>query len=120
MLKFKRLAAFLVALGCAVLLAGCGGGKPDITPSATGVEPKVVVSAIDNRYNPQRVQVRVGEAVRWDFQGGAKHDVVEPSGLFVSDLVRTGSFTHVFTKPGVYNYYCSIHPEMRGTVEVVE
>ncbi|RRD35779.1 amicyanin [Leucobacter sp. OH2974_COT-288] len=120
-MKLKKVFGATVALVVAASsLSGCTAQKPDLTPSADGVTPAVVVQAIDNRYEPREVTVRVGEAVRWDFLGGAKHDVVEPNGLFVSDLVRSGSFTHVFTEPGEYAYDCSIHPEMRGLVKVVQ
>jgi len=31
---------------------------------------------------------------------------------------RDGSFSFTFEEPGTYEYYCSIHPYMTGTVIV--
>jgi plastocyanin len=36
----------------------------------------------------------------------------------VSELVTSGSYTHLFTEEGDYPYLCSIHPEMKGVVRV--
>lgn len=35
------------------------------------------------------------------------------------DAPPNDSFSVTFTEPGVYEYYCALHPEMRGVVEVV-
>jgi plastocyanin len=29
-----------------------------------------------------------------------------------------GTFSHRFTKPGSYDYLCTLHPNMAGTIEV--
>jgi plastocyanin len=34
-------------------------------------------------------------------------------------LNHNGQFTHTFTTPGAYDYICSIHPFMHGSVTVV-
>ncbi|WP_167143633.1 cupredoxin domain-containing protein [Canibacter zhoujuaniae] len=118
--KSGRIIGLAMAGLLAVGVAGCSPTKPEVTASAEGVTAAVEVSAVDNAYYPQTVTVKVGEAVRWTFDGGAKHDVVAADGSFVSELQKDGSFTHVFTEPGKYDYDCSIHPEMRGTVIVEE
>ena len=33
-------------------------------------------------------------------------------------LDTDGQFTHVFTKPGTYDYFCAVHPKMTGTIVV--
>ena len=41
------------------------------------------------------------------------------TGDFYSGLFKPGqSWTHTFTKPGVYNYFCTIHPWMEGIINV--
>lgn len=115
-----RGAAGAAVLAALAALAGCSPAKPEPTPSDDGVEPAVVVRAVDNAYEPAEVEVRVGEAVRWDFEGGQEHDVVSEDRSFVSELLPEGSYTHVFESAGEFAYLCSIHPEMRGLVTVVE
>ena len=38
---------------------------------------------------------------------------------FKSPALDTGeAFSYVFSKPGTYHYFCSLHPHMQGTVVV--
>ncbi len=115
----KKFYGAVSALLLCFTLASCAN-KPEPTPSAEGIAPAVTVQAYDNGYEPKTITVKVNEAVKWNFVGSAKHDVVAADGSFVSGLTKSGSYTHVFTKPGTYEYKCSIHPEMRGTVIVEE
>ena len=106
----------VVALG---LVTACSSQvKPDVVPSAEGVDAAVVVTVIDNRYEPALVEIEVGDAVRWEFQGSMEHDVVGADGSFVSDLTTKGSYTRVFDTAGEFAYDCSVHPEMTGIVRV--
>ena len=70
------------------------------------------------------VTIRVGDAVRWTFQGEV-HSVTSglpgvPDGRFDSGLRNPGdTFRWVFPTPGTYRYFCQVHPEeMHGTVIV--
>lgn len=117
----RRVGAALAALLLAVSLSACsgaGGGKPEVVPSATGVEPVVTVHVIDNRYEPAQVEIEAGQAVRWVFAGVMEHDVVAEDGSFVSELVTEGEYIAVFHEAGEWAYDCSIHPEMTGVVSV--
>ncbi len=115
---------FMHALGAAVtvgLLAGlaaCAATKAEVTPSADDADPAVTVRAYDNAYDMPEVDITEGEAVRWVFEGQNEHDVVAQDASFVSELMRQGSFTHVFNEAGSYEYDCSIHAEMKGVVNV--
>lgn len=113
-----RIAAFALAAGLAVGLAGCGGGKPELVPSDDAANPVVTIAVIDNRFEPAEVEIEAGQAVRWVFMGVDKHDVVAADGSFVSELVTEGEYTHVFENAGEFPYDCSIHPEMTGVVTV--
>ncbi len=49
----------------------------------------------------------------------APHTVRADDGSFHSAAMDTGErFSETFTKPGVYGYFCSIHPKMVGKVIV--
>lgn len=109
-----------VAAAGTLALAGCVQPKPPVVPSAgPDVKPVVQITVVDNEYHPAEVTIRPGDAVEWIFQGhSADHDVVADDRSFVSELMREGSYVHVFEKAGTFGYDCSIHPEMRGTITV--
>lgn len=109
----------LAVAGCtAAGLTSCSASKPEAVPSDTGVEPAVTVRVVDNRFEPARAEVMPGQAVRWVFEGTNNHDVVAADGSFVSELMQSGEYVHVFDAPGEFLYDCSIHPEMTGVVAV--
>lgn len=99
-------------------LSACAPQKPDLVPSDSSSSPTVTVYAIDNRFEPQNVEIEVGQSVRWVFTGTSEHDVVAQDGSFVSELMVSGEYIHVFDEAGTYAYDCSIHPEMIGSVTV--
>lgn len=109
----------LLGLGAVLALSGCAPAKPELVPSDDGVKAVVTVRVYDNAYEPAEVTITPDQAVRWVFEGPADHDVVADDGSFVSELVREGDYTHLFSEEGSYEYDCSIHPEMRGVVHVV-
>lgn len=112
-------AVALLAVFALVTLSGCAATKPELVPSDDGVKAVVTVRVIDNAYEPAEVEIAPGQAVRWVFEGGMEHDVVAEDGSFVSELVTSGSYTHLFEDAGEFSYDCSIHPEMTGVVRVV-
>ncbi len=87
------------------------------TPAATITGPHVV---IDNfSFGPQVITITVGTTLTWINQDDTPHTVTSTDKLFSSGALDTGdTFTHQFTKPGKYNYYCMIHPKMTATVVV--
>jgi plastocyanin len=81
----------------------------------------------DHVYDPADVTVKAGDTVTWTFAddggvpGGAPvtgHDVVFKS--FRSEIIVQGTYSHTFTEEekGVNEYFCSLHPKMKGTVTV--
>jgi plastocyanin len=98
--------AFLVGL----LYAGCGPAHAD---EAT------VVLAHDFMFAPATLTITSGSTVTWTNHDQEPHTVVSTSGLFRSGALDTDeSFSFRFDKPGTYQYACSIHPRMVGTVVV--
>jgi len=76
-------------------------------------------------YVPNAVTVSPNTSVSWTNQDTSSHTITSgdfttgPSGQFDSGLLNTGTtFTHQFTTPGVYTYYCTIFPFMSGLVNV--
>jgi len=75
---------------------------------------------IDNfSFGPAAVTVPVGTTVTWTNQDDIPHTVVSTDDVFKSKALDTDDkFSFVFTKPGTYSYFCSIHPKMTGQIIV--
>jgi plastocyanin len=75
-------------------------------------------------FQPNLVQVSVGSTVTWTNDDAQPHIVssgenATPSGLFESPLMApAATFEHTFTEAGEYPYFCLLHPNMVGTVQV--
>jgi plastocyanin len=132
------LAAFV--LGSVATLAACGGDASahddttvaDTTVAASSADTPattgdvVAVIALDNSFRPQALEVHVGDTVSWENRGNNDHNVLSVEtgewGVEVTGFAPGAVYTHVFTEPGEYAYYCSIHGSttagMVGTVTV--
>lgn len=72
-------------------------------------------------YEPAKVEVEVGTTVTWVNNGAQTHTVTDDDGAFDSgDMAPGDKFTYTFKKAGVFNYNCTPHPWMKGTVSVHE
>lgn len=70
-------------------------------------------------FSPASITVKAGTSVTWTNQDQDAHTVTSTSNAFGSKALNTGaSYTYTFTKPGTYNYLCTIHPFMTATVVV--
>jgi len=79
------------------------------------------VSISNFSFNPQNMQVRVGETVTWQNKDGTNHTVTSDNGIFDSgSIAPISSFALQFNQPGTYSYHCSIHPNMTGTITVTQ
>jgi plastocyanin len=78
------------------------------------------VKVKDDYFSPKTLTVGKGAKVTWSWAGYKYHNVSVESGpvKFHSRTQVRGSFSHVFTKPGTYHLYCTIHPNMKMTIVV--
>jgi plastocyanin len=68
---------------------------------------------------PQRITVKPGTTVTWTNDDDDSHTVASSAKLFKSGPLDTGDkFSFTFTTPGTYAYFCSVHPQMTGTIVV--
>lgn len=79
------------------------------------------VGIADFRFSPSYTRVEPGDSVRWT-QRGSVHTVTSRKGApesFNSGDLSTGAmFEMTFLVAGRFPYHCTIHPEMRGVVQV--
>jgi plastocyanin len=98
------------------------------TPSGTeGSAPQAPVApAGPNEVNidgfafaPATLTVKAGTTVTWTNKDEDPHTVVDNGGAFRSQALGSGG-TYSFTFPtaGTFDYICSVHPFMHGTVVV--
>ena len=94
-----------------------------IDDQPTGGPPptEATVTLIDESFQPPALEVAVGASVTWEnIDGDDDHTVTADDGAFNSGVMPVGSaFEHTFEAPGIFPYFCAIHPEMVGTITVV-
>ena len=75
-------------------------------------------------YDPEILDITVGTTVVWDNVDTTVHTVTsgiapETDGIFDSGMMSAGDvFEFTFTDAGTYDYFCTFHPWMIGTVNV--
>lgn len=74
---------------------------------------------------PSAVDIRAGDTVSWTNHDASSHTVTSgspstgPTGVFDSSLMISGeTFEYTFEEPGVYEYYCLVHPWALGVIRV--
>lgn len=88
--------------------------------AASGAAAEEVVVRIDNfTFNPAEITVKPGTQVVWENGDDIPHVVVEDNAKFRSAVLDSGDkFSLAFTQPGEINYFCALHPHMKGKVVV--
>ncbi|QXH60323.1 cupredoxin domain-containing protein [Pseudomonas azerbaijanorientalis] len=70
-------------------------------------------------FGPKDLNVAVGTKVTWVNDDEIPHTVAETHKLFRSAALDTGdSYSWVFDKPGEFEYFCALHPQMIGKIVV--
>jgi plastocyanin len=114
----RRLVA---AAAVAAAALGVGGGSiasaqhmhEDMSAPADAVTVQFAAFA------PPQINVLAGDTVRWTNASIRVHTVTAVDGSFASPrLVSTDMYEHAFPTTGSYAYYCTLHPFMRGEVDV--
>ncbi|HEY2607902.1 cupredoxin family copper-binding protein [Paraburkholderia sp. RL18-103-BIB-C] len=70
-------------------------------------------------FSPMALTIKAGSTVTWKNLDGEPHTVVNDAGMFRSAaLDQNDSYQYKFDKPGVYNVFCGIHPNMKEKITV--
>jgi amicyanin len=115
--------ALLVAVG---LFAWWQASQRPTTERVVHTEDQTVAIE-DFAFTPSTLTVKKGVTVTWENRDAVGHNVLADDatnggGLPAeADLLNEGeSFSVTFDQVGTYSYHCGPHPNMKGTVEVVE
>ena len=77
----------------------------------------------DPKCDPELV-INRGETVSWQNQDSESHNILsgiipESDGIFDTNLLKSGqSYAFVFKESGEFDYFCSVHPWVTGTIKV--
>jgi plastocyanin len=88
---------------------------PDPPPEQPAAPVTVAIQAF--AFQPESTRVRVGDEVTWANNDPTTHNATG-SGWATATLPAGGSSAVRFDAPGTYEYRCTIHPSMRGTIIV--
>jgi len=125
--------------------AGCGGGDDDTSPASSTESTGTTAEAGDDSgaggnapapsgdavrsaeveiedfsYRPDPVTIEEGGKVIWKNRDSVPHTATAADGSFDTGTIEEDKLkSETFKEPGTYEYVCSIHPQMHGTVEVV-
>src|SRR5215472_6061911 len=113
----NRRAALLFGLISLNLLLVVRANEMAITSVITK-ENKIEIK--DFMFNPPTITVKTGEKITWINRDEEPHTVVSVGKKFQksSALDTDQQFTITAGAPGTYEYFCSVHPKMTGTIVV--
>lgn len=75
------------------------------------------VLMINNTFSPKVFTVAAGTTVMWVNEDSVAHNV--ESDVFSSGILNEGdTFEHTFDTAGTFEYECTLHPGMTGTIVV--
>ena len=87
------------------------------------VAVSIVGNSGGNSYNPNPIEIKVGDTVTWINNDSSPHTVTSSSSnddssiIFDSGVLRESeTFSFTFNMEGEHPYYCTLHPNMVGTV----
>src|SRR4051812_7639259 len=92
---------------------------PGDTSAAARTGPTVKASLKNIAFQPSRIEITVGTTVAWTNNDAVEHTVTAIDRSFDSGNMSPGAtWQYTFTKPGTYQFFCVVHPFMKGVVIV--
>lgn len=114
---FHRVRVVALAVSLAAVLMACGSDVLErrANPASGTAAASVVID--DMAFSPKTIEISVGDTMAWTWKDDAVHDVAFDDAV-ASPKQESGTWHWTFDRPGSYDYVCSLHPNMRGTVVV--
>ena len=99
---------------------GAGAAVACVASAIAFAVPAEQHITIDNfSFKAPTLTVPVGTTVVWQNDDDIAHNIVALDGTFRSAALDTeDKFTFLFKEAGTFEYFCSLHPRMRGEVVV--
>jgi plastocyanin len=91
-----------------------------IASAHVGIAGEVVqVTINDLAFSPAEITVKAGDTVEWVNNDFIDHTATATSGEWDVMIVAGQSARQEMTKPGTIKYFCRAHPDMTGTITIV-
>jgi plastocyanin len=109
----------MIALICGISSVALSVFADDAANTSAGSKTNKI-EIKDFAFNPQKITVKSGEKITWINRDEEPHTVVSVGKKFQrsSGLDTDQEFTITAGAPGTYEYFCSVHPKMTGTIVV--
>jgi plastocyanin len=93
----------------------------DLNNDRSIVQTEINISIGSTSFVPSKIQVPIGSKVLWTNNDSTLHTVTEAAqALFNSDIIYSDqTWDYTFESIGTFDYHCTIHPFMKGTVIVM-
>ncbi len=130
----RAINAFIAVVFFSALLTGCyttGSTEQSGTSSTYGnasygskttkeeVNKTVTVTIKNFAFEPATITIAAGDTVVFVNEDGAPHTATASNGTFDTGNLSTGESGSISViDAGTYEYFCAIHPAMKGTVVV--
>jgi plastocyanin len=134
----RWLALLLACLALGLVVAGCGGDDDDDgggggnagaseqsadeggSGGGGGGGGSAEVSMEGIKFNPGKITVAKGDTVTWTNNDSVGHDVTgdDFKSGDAGGMQNGDTFEFTFDKAGTFDYVCTVHPGMQGTVTV--
>jgi glucose/arabinose dehydrogenase/plastocyanin len=110
----------------AVLVIGAGawymmyGNQSTINNNNTNQNSSTgTVNISNSTFSPGVITIKKGDTVTWKNNESLIHRIVADDGSFdLGDMANGATVKRTFDTAGSFTYYCSLHPDMTGTVVV--
>ena len=106
------------AAGEASPSAAAGGGAPCATSATAGT---IAAKIVNFAFDPAQVSAKVGDTITWTNSDSTGHTATVKGNedtCTTSTLASGASGSITFTQAGTYDFFCKIHPNMTGKIEV--
>jgi plastocyanin len=91
-----------------LLLVACSARSEETTISIKGFQ-----------FVPEEITVPAGSTVTWVNHDDTAHSIADKDKALRSGGLDTDDrYSFSFPKAGTYTYYCTLHPQMTGTIHV--
>lgn len=130
----RRSAVLALSAAAALVLSACSSDEPEAAPSAGAPAGGTVVMMPLTQFSPTSVTVKAGETLTWENSNDIGHTIVQGTyavdgngqrtsetddGTYRLDVAKKGDrVSHTFSTAGTFQFFCTIHKAMNGTVTV--